>query len=842
MIRYGLRALAAQLRRAGSLFILTVLAVALGIASVLGIQIINRSALGAFRGGMRAVSGDADLSIVPRLSSLPESLYTVALADPAVVQAWPVAEITAALQDRERYYLDIIGVDVFTPVESAPWSEASADVSRALADSGWAAITPGLAAEIGLAKGDTFGVSAGTRRARLTVGAIIDIQRVVPLASRKLVVMDIAQAQALLGTRGVLTGIDLRLAKGADPRAVATRLQAAIGPAADVLTPAQREQRAEGLLSAFRLNLTALSLISLVVGFFLVHSATQAALVRRRTEFGILRATGATRTQVLGLILAEVSVLGMAGIAIGLPAGYLAARANIDVVSATISNLYLLKEIERLDVPLGLWLVSAAIGLLGAFIGAIGPALDLARADVAELLAPIVVHERTSASARPLFITAVLVLALTALWYRTVGQAWQPAGFVLAIAVLLAIPFATPLLLQALARAWRVRSFGFGYSMRSLGTRLQTASFAVASLGIAVAMLVGITIMVGSFRRTVTSWAGQTLRADIYVTSPSWRGAGAEGTIDSVTVAALLAHPGVLYADRLRGFQGLAEGRRIGVAGVDFGIPAGEARFPLYAGDPARAFQLVRDSGAVIITEPLSRKVHRGVGDSIALATPTGERRFRIAGVSYDYSSESGAVAMDLRTMTNAYGPGPINSVALYLPPGTDPERVIDALRARFAGVPLNLRSNRSLRREVIRIFDQTFAVTRLLQLLALMVAAGGITLTLLILGRERRAELALYRALGAHRRQVFRFFVGKGAGIGVLGLVIGMAAGLVLAWILIFVINRAYFGWTIRVAWPWGQLAAGALTILAAAMLASVYPALRASRTPAGQLSRDDL
>src|SRR5437868_12759313 len=327
MIRYGLAALLAQIRRAGSLFVLTTLGVALGIASVLSIQIISRSAMGAFRGGMRAVSGDADLGVVPRLTALPESLFAVALADPAVAQAWPAYQITAAVDGREHYYLDVAGVDLFAPVDM-PWTGAPMDPAAILATPGWCVIAPALAAELRLAVGDTLAVSSGTRRAVLRVGAIVDIQKVVPLASRKLVVMDISQVQTLLGRRGELTGIDVRLAPGTDTAVAVPRLRTAMGASAEVLTPTQREQRAEGLMRAFRLNLTALSLISLVVGFFLVHSATQAALVRRRLEFGILRASGATRSQVLALILSEVAVLGLAGVAIGLPAGYFAARAN----------------------------------------------------------------------------------------------------------------------------------------------------------------------------------------------------------------------------------------------------------------------------------------------------------------------------------------------------------------------------------------------------------------------------------------------------------------------------------------------------------------------------------
>jgi putative ABC transport system permease protein len=841
VIRYSLAALRARLKSGRSLFLLTVLGVALGIASVLSIQIINRSALGAFRGSVQAVSGDADLSVVPLMPVLPESLYAAVLADREVRQAWPILEVTAAVDGRDKYYLDIIGTDLLA-LASTPWAGTADNPGDVLSRRGWAAVTPELAAELGIARGDTLGISSGSRRARLLIGALVDFRRVAPLASRKIVVMDIAQVQTLLAGRGELTQIDIMLTPGASAPDAARRLKARLGPAVDILTPKQREERAEGLMAAFKLNLSALSLISLVVGFFLVHNATQASLVRRRTEFGILRSMGATRSQVLTFILAEVGLLGLLGVAVGLPLGWLAARANLAMVSATISNLYLLNEIEHLDVPLTLWVLAALLGIVSAALGALGPARELSTSDVKDLLAPITLHERTGENAHRYLAAGLGVLGITGAWYVLLGRHWQPAGFVLAVALLLAIPLFTPWLLQQTSRRLTVRSFGLAYSFQSLGVRLQTTSFAIASLAIAVAMLVGITVMVGSFRRTVTLWIGDTLRADVYITTPSWRGAGGQGTLDSALVAAIAALPGVRAVDRLRGFQGYVDGRRVGVAGVDFGLTHGEERFKMFAGEPVAALRAVRDSGAVIITEPLARKTGLTVGGMLPLMTPGGERRFRVAGVNYDYSSENGAVVMDLTTLQAAFGPGPLNSIALYLEPDQDPERIIDLVRARLPGAPLNMRSNRSLRTEVLNVFDQTFAVTRLLQVLALLVAASGITLTLLILARERAPELAVYRALGAQRSQLFRFFVGKGLGIGVFGLVLGAVGGAALAAVLILVINRAYFGWTIQVSWPFGPLTGAAATILAAAVLASLYPAARASRSPATELSRDDL
>jgi len=156
--------------------------------------------------------------------------------------------------------------------------------------------------------------------------------------------------------------------------------------------------------------------------------------------------------------------------------------------------------------------------------------------------------------------------------------------------------------------------------------------------------------------------------------------------------------------------------------------------------------------------------------------------------------------------------------------------------------VALVIRSNRDLRSEVLRIFDQTFAVTRLLESMALLVASTGIALALLVLARERAAELALYRAIGALRGQIFRLFLGEGLGLAALGLLFGTAGGIGLAAILIYVINPSYFGWSIRPAFPIASLLAQAATILVVAVLASVYPSWRASRTPAVELSRDEL
>jgi putative ABC transport system permease protein len=363
-------------------------------------------------------------------------------------------------------------------------------------------------------------------------------------------------------------------------------------------------------------------------------------------------------------------------------------------------------------------------------------------------------------------------------------------------------------------------------------------------MAMAVSMLSGITVMIGSFRDTVADWLTATLRADVYVTTPSWRRGRVEATLAPGVVERLAAVPGVAAVDRLRQLFAEVEGRRIAVSGIDAALPQGRARVQLMGGgDPAPALARLATAGEVLVSEPLARKAGLAPGGTVRIAGGEGGGgTFRVAGVYRDYGAESGAVLMDLAEQARRFGPGPVTNVALYLAPGEDPEAMVARVRARFPDDALVARSNRTLRAEALAIFEQTFAVTRLLQAMSLLVAVAGVTLALLVLARERSAETALYRALGATGGQVFQVFVGRGLGIAAAGLALGALGGAALAWVLVEVINPAWFGWSIGLHVPWPTLAGQALVLLAAALLASLYPALRASRTPATELSRDAL
>ena len=861
MTAYFARALGAQLRGGRTLYALAVAGVALGVASVLSIQILNQSALGAFAGGVRAVSGDARLAIVGRGPFLPDEILPAVLGDPDVRGATPIYRVDVALEGGGA--LEVVGTDLFAPVR-LPWDLSRGELADVLGRRGWVAVAPRLAAEMGWRRGDRIRVSSGARRATLEIGALVDFQRRAPLASRRLAVMDIAQVQALLGAPGRLTEIDVVSADGADAAALARRLEARLGPGVRAATPEQRLAEASALLSAFRMNLTALSLVSLFVGGFLVYASTQAALARRREELGVLRCLGATRRQVLGLVLADAALLGILGTAAGIPFGWLAARANLAAVSGTVQGLYQLEGIERVILPPWLAAVGLALGLAGALAGAVAPALELAREDPRALLsAPATAvaagagsgrrrsagpgERRAGARARrsPRRRAAVaLALAAGAAAALAASRRSPFAGFALAIAVLAAAPIGAPLVLGLAGRLPPARRLGVGYGARDLAAHARSTGTAAGALAVAVAMLAGITVMIGSFRGSVEEWLAATLHADVYVTTPSWRRGGEAGLPPDLP-ARLARQPGVRAVDRMRQISAEAGGRRILVSGFDAGLPTAAGRVQLVSGGPAgaaEALRRLRDEGAVLVSEPLARRAGLAAGGAVEIATPAGPVRFPVAGVYRDYGSEGGAALMDLPTLESRFGPGPLTHVALHLAPGADPDATIARLREAFRDDALLLRSHRRLRQDALSVFERTFAVTRLLEAMSLVVAVSGIALALLVLARERSSEIALYRSLGATRGQVFLLFVGRGVGIGSAGLLLGAASGAALAAVLVEIVNPAWFGWTIAFHWPWRTLLGQALVLVGAAVAASVYPAARASGTPAVELSRDAL
>ena len=366
---------------------------------------------------------------------------------------------------------------------------------------------------------------------------------------------------------------------------------------------------------------------------------------------------------------------------------------------------------------------------------------------------------------------------------------------------------------------------------RSLGAALGRASVLAMALTTAIAMMASVAIMVTSFRRTVELWTEQTLRADLFIRPPGSRsGRVRSATIAPETTEAIRHTPGVAAVDLFRAVEINFRGAPAFLASGDWAVLGRHGNLMFLDGRPA-AEVLRPEPDAVIVSEPFAMRHGVQRGDTIRLPTPAGDQPFRVQGVYYDYSSDQGYAVMNRRDWLRSGGDRGANSLAVYLAPGSDAAQVRAEIARRTSGRVLLVTSNRELKARVLRIFDRTFAITWVLEAIAICVAVLGIANALLALVLERRRELGILRYLGASRRQVRHLVLFESGLLGLLASAAGLGLGLALSLVLIYVINRQSFGWTIQFSLPVAFLSVATLAVFLVTCLSALYPARQAAR-----------
>ncbi len=852
---------------------LSVLGIALGVAVVLAIDLAIGSARRAFTLSTEAVAGRATHHIVAGPGGIPDSVYRELRVGLGLVDAAPVVEAYVGLAARGRTapaagrassgggsstveaapgarVFHLLGVDPFAERPFRPYlgPPGGGDVpfTALLVVPGAILLARETARELGVAVGDTLTLGvAGESHPVILAGTLRPADEVSRRALADVVLTDVSSAQELLGSSGRLTRIDLVLPPGRAGTAALARIRRAL-PAGLVVEPAAA--RAGAMLQmtrAFDLNLTALSLLALIFGMFLIYNTMTFSVVQRRPLIGTLRALGVTRREVFALLLGEALVIGLVGTAIGLALGVLLGQGLVRLITRTLNDLYFVVSVRGVTLtPLAV-LEALALGIGATILAALPPAHEATTAPPRAVLsrAHLEARARRAAPRAALAGTGLLGLGflLLALSGRSVLGSF--AGlFVLILGVALLTPLAT-LLLARLARPVLGRTAGMIGRMAAGGVAatLSRTAPAVAALAIAVSVGVAVGTMVQSFRGSVVRWLDGTLRADIYVSAPGLGATRSEGTIDPGLMRTLIAAPGVARWSSNRSVTVPAPAGPTRVVALRLPASAGGA-FRMKSGDPAAAWRAFRQNGGVLVTEPFAYRRHLAPGGSVRLWTDRGPHDFPVAGVFYDYSSDQGVVFMSRLTYDAFWNDRGTSSLGLYAAPGVDVDGLVRRLRARAAGgQAVLIRSNRGLRAASLRVFDRTFAITSVLRLLALIVAFVGVLSALMALQLERAREIGVLRATGLTVTQVWALVSTE---TGLIGLAAGLLAlpfGLLMAAVMIFVVNRRSFGWTLEMRVAPMLLLQAVAVALVAALLAGIYPALRMARTPPAAALRQE-
>ena len=819
---YALRYLSLRywLRHRGA-FALATLGVALGIAVFVAIQIANASVLGAFGASVDAVAGRANLQIRGGASGLPDELFAQITArdDEAILAAAPSLSRTLFSSTLQTTLL-ITGIDVFSEIDFRPRDlEIAGETSRGsetrdtraasrfLLEPDAIAISDVLARKHDLKVGSKLEVFIGSNRKAFRITSILDEAASGRAFGGDYAVLDIATAQEAFGEVGRISNIDLIVDESALAR-VQRELRQIAPPDATVSRPAQRTAQIGAMLGAFQLNLTALSSIAAFVGAFLIYNALASAVVRRRSEAGILRSVGASRSQITRLFLVEAAFIGFVGALVGFCLGILLAKWTLGAVATTVSQLYLAVKARELFVPAWLLPLSLGAGTILSVLAAIPAAREAASTSPrATLSGGATLHHALERGAPKLLWSAFgLLIVAGILCLPQVSGASPLLGFAAAGATLGAFALAVPSVLLGVAGRIRPLALRFGgvegaLAADNLRRALNRSSLVIAALLVCLALTMGMNTMVRSFRATVADWIDGTISADLFIAPANGfdgeRGPGLpREVIDYATSRAgvetfdvvrqadveIAGQPIVLLANELPSLQ--TGQRRLRWVETRSGV--------------ARALDDWENGRAILLSERLANVLKLRAGDSLPVATPLGKRNFPIAGVFYDYNPNA-VFWMHRSLYRRIWRDDGIDGVALYLASSTSGEALKRELNARFgARYVLTLLPNREIRATVFETFDQTFAVTYALQLIALVVAAIGVFDTLIAMMLERTTEVAGLRAMGASRRQIQKLAFWEFGLLGGLAWILGTFAGLILAAQMIWVINRQFFGWTI--------------------------------------------
>ena len=824
-----------------------ILGISLGVAVAVAIDLANASANRAFDLGTEMVAGRATHQILGGPKGLDESIYIDLKQQGVVSTIAPIILDYVSSPQMGDLPLTLLGID---PLADAPFrSHLGGENMRPLNElvdfltqPGAILISNSMAERYEIEMGEEIQLDIGDREQQaIVVGFVEPLADYERRALEGILLMDIASAQEMTGKIGTLDRIDLILPEDSGQKAA---LEDWLPESIRLVTSEARQGAVEQMTSAFRLNLQALSLLALVVGIFLIFNTMTFSVVQRRYLFGALRSLGVTRGEIFALVIGEAFLVGIIGGVLGLGLGVLLGRNSIRLVSQTINDLYFTTTVQSVGIPAWSLVKGGIASVLATMLAAVFPAWEAAFSTPRRALMRSRLESQTRRLLGWVALGGGLLMALGAvvflvlppyLIYSLVGTLLVVLGFAMLAPLML-------LLLTHLFTPLTGRLFGFLGRMgpRSLVAALSRTSVTVASLMVAISVSIGVSIMIESFRQTVNVWLEEILQGDIYISVPGYTSNRSMLEIDPMVIERVESWDGVDKLFTLRTVMVDSGEDPVSLSAV-YNPGVGEERPIIWSENRPEDIWGAMQAGSVMLTEPLAYRLDLlAPGSVITLNTDRGLHTFPVEGVYYDYTSSEGGILMAMDVYRSYWQDDGITSLDLRLLLGVNPEVLTKKLQNDLSEIQsLEIRPNRSLRRDVLEVFDRTFAITVSLRVLTTIVAFIGILNTLLLLQFEKQRELGILRALGLTGRQLFGLTMLETGLIGLISGILAAPAGYMLALILVDVINRRSFGWTLRLAVSPGDFIQAILLAILASLLAGIYPALRLNRMAASDAIR---
>ena len=823
--------------------IITILGVAIGVAVFLSIQLANRQTLRSFEESVDLVLGRADAIVHAEGMAFDEKYFQELSHVRELVKSYPVIE-GYGVELKTGQVVEILGTDLLQDSGIRDFSIKTLEkdlkgLLPIIMDPKGILLPEKFIPGTNFKPGDKINFLINGIEKTFNVNAILENKGLARALNGNFALMDIAAAQWAFGRIGKLDRIDIEFKRKENFESIREKISEVLPGFLRVDRPERKNRQVEKMLRAFQYNLTALSFVALIVALYLIYNMVALSVVRRRAEIGTLRAIGATPLLVASIFFIEAGIIGVAGSVIGVWLGKYLAQFSLDAVSVTVNNLYTPSYVTEVDFN---WLQSWPYLLFGvglSLVSALIPAIDASRTSPATVMRRGSYDLKIFRGDRRLTLLAITSFAMAGIFSLLPPIGGFPYfGFLAVFFVIMGLSFLSPSALLAgrdLLRGICKKYFGGeGFlACMNLSQNIGRNSLAISSLAIAFMMIISMSIMVHSFRQTVIVWIGQTLKADLFVRVAGGRDIDYQYTLPGDRVEDIRKISGVAAVDLFRA-QDISYNDKPAVLGSgDFETLSRYGNLVIKSGPTAQELfaQMVGQDRA-IISESFALKHEVGVGDSLFMETPNGSAKLQVAAVYYDYSRERGYIIIDRSIFIKYYGDTDVNSFVIYLSNKNEIENVRqELLKTLGADYNLVIRSNPELKKNVLEIFDKTFAITYSLEIIAGGVALLGLFNTLIALILERKREIGIIRFIGGFQDQVKRMVLIESGILGFIGSIMGVAAGGIVSYILIFVINKQSFGWTIQIHFPYIFVLLSLILFWVVSLIAGLYPARLAVR-----------
>ncbi len=810
---------------------LTILATGLGVGVVVAIDLAGQAAAGSFHSSLESLTGKGDL-LISATGGVDEKILGRLVMLPYAFDFAPRIEDFAASNGRGEA-IPFIGLDLIghNPGGISTLARTSGPDLLKEGDAVW------VGANLKSHAGQRISLLINDQMRTFTVAGILQPSKN-DITEQNVIVADIGLAQRVTGKTGKLDSIDVTVPPGGSIQFWEQFLRRQVPESVLIEPEGERTAENRKMLAAFRLNLHVLSYVALIVGAFLIYNTISISVIRRRNEIGVVRALGGTRILVALGFLCEALFFAIVGSGLGLLIGRLMAISAVGLIGTTVRALYISSQPAPVQLTWSAAATGVGLGVAVSLIAALGPALEAARIAPVEAMARGREEYTLRSKSKRLGLYAIVLLCIGALLAQLPPFHGLPIFAYVSVLFLIAgtaaaIP-ALVILLSAAASGPLRKLPGVAplLAIRSLEASLGRTSVVTAALATAVAMTASIAIMVGSFRETVQVWMNDQLEADFYLRPAGWTGPDQHPVMSPDIADQIQRLPAVTAVERSRLYPISYQSAPSTLAGAETSNAENvSARLFLPGENRTEILSKLPTGDYAVVSEPFAYKHHVHVGDTLHIPVSGAIRNFTVLGIYYDYSAENGYVVVDRRTLLKYLPDEAESSLAVYLKRGVAADAVRRQIDQIINGRAVLVFPNRTLRQAAIQVFDRTFRITYALEAVAVAVAVLGIAGALLAMVIDRRRDFALLRFLGGAQQQIRAIILSEAGLLGLLATGIGVVLGIGLSLILIFVINKQSFGWTIQFHWPVALVVAALSGIYAATILAGLYPARMAIR-----------